>query len=471
MADLQTEAELVLSGGAGGRSNSARAGYLPVPLSCVPSAAFRDIPVYLRCAEDAAEAVRSGFMLYRGGDVAFAPEDRQRLLDSGRRFVYIRIADQDHFRTQSEDSILTTVQDPTRAISERSAIVYETSIELVNELLSEPGALVQSTRLQNVSRSVATLVLSDSRAFSHLFAAAHHDFYTATHMVNVATWMVPLGYALGIREPDELEQMCQAGLLHDVGKVFVPEELLNKRERLTAEDWGLIKRHPALGAAHLASFEKVAAWVLTAARQHHERLDGSGYPSGLRGAQIEQVSRICAVVDSFDAMTALRPFKQRTMTVSDAILALKAETPAKYDPTVIEAWIALLSGVDDRDLVVGGGPTAPEDEESNDERRRNKRFHCECPARIHVLRRQPDGSVNEAPGLQVTVHSVSRFGLGLLSPREVHLAERVRVYLHGRNWTGRVVHGQTVRCRAYKDGWFEIGVALFPVDSETFDDL
>ncbi len=408
-------------------------------------------------------------MLYRGTKLAFTPEDRQRLLDVGRRFVYVRITDQERFRTQSEDSILTTVQDPTRALSERSAIVYETSIELVHELLADPDALAQSPRLQNVSRAVALLVLSESRAFSHLFAAAHHDFYTATHMVNVGTWMVPLGYALGHREPDELARMCQAGLLHDLGKVFVPEQLLNKRERLTDDDWATIRRHPALGAAHLAAFDTVDPLAVITAREHHERLDGSGYPEGLRGDEIKTVSRICAVVDSFDAMTALRPFKRRTMSVSDAILALKAETPAKYDPQVVDAWLGLLSAVNDQDIVLrtaaGGSPT----EGAADERRRNKRYRCECPARIHVLRRSLEGGLDEAPGLQVTVHNVSRFGLGLLSPQPLTVGEEVRVYLQGQNWAGRIVHGQTVRCRAYSDGFFEVGVSLFRADADSFD--
>jgi hypothetical protein len=351
-------------------------------------------------------------------------------------------------------------------MSERSAIVYETSIELVNELLSEPDIAAQSKRMQNVSRAVTTLVLSNSNAFSHLFAAAHHDFYTATHMVNVATWMVPLGYALGFQGSDELEGLCLAGLLHDLGKVFIPQEVLNKRGRLTGDEWALIKKHPLLGAAHLASFEEFDPCVMVAIRQHHERLDGSGYPLGLCGEQIEKVSRICAVVDSFDAMTALRPFKQKTMSVSDAILTLKAETPGKYDPLVVDAWLGLLNAVDDQDLGLCEGSGAKDGEEGGAERRRNKRFHCECPARVHVLRPSVDGVPREAPGAQVTVHSVSRFGLGLLSPSKLGLDESVRVYLHSRELAGRIVHGKTVRCRAYGDGWYEIGIALFPPDAE-----
>lgn len=460
--------EFSISGGAGLSHNSARSGYLPVALRCVPSQAFRDIAVYLRTqAGDADDARDAGFSLYRAATVEFTEADRERLLDSNRRFVYIRISDQTRFREQTERCITTTAADPVQAVSERSEIIYETSVELVNELLTDPDLNKHAPRLQDMSKAITTLVLSDSRAFSHLFAAAHHDFYTATHMVNVATWMVPLAYALGHRDPVELGRICQAGLLHDLGKVFVPEPVLNKQGRLSSDDWTTIRKHPVLGGAHLRSFESADELVVTVAREHHERLDGSGYPRGLRGEQIHRVSRICAVVDSFDAMTALRPFKQTTMSVTDAILTLKAETPGKYDPKVMDAWLVLLNKVNDSELA----PAADVDEAGTkpEDRRRNKRFNCQCPARIHVLHEVKGGGWHEAPGVQVTMHSVSRFGLGLLSPMVLRAGEHVRIYLMGRGWAGKFVHGQTVRCRAYSDGWFEVGVELYSPDEEELE--
>jgi len=464
--EVDQDREVVLSGGFGAMQNSARAGYLPIPLRYAPSSALANIAVYLRKEGDSADECDSdAFMLYRAADVPFTPEDRQRLLDSHRRFIYIRIADQARFREQSEQSVATAIDDPSRSIADKSALVYETSVELINELLSEPDLAAYSMRLENMSRSVATLVLSDSRAFSHLFAASHHDFYTATHMVNVATWMVPLSYALGYQAPDELAIACQAGLLHDIGKIFVPEGILNKRDKLSDADWEQIKQHPAFGWAHLGSFENVHPTVRLVVKQHHERLDGSGYPNGLRGAQIHRISRICAVVDSFDAITALRPFKERTLSVSDAVMILKSETPAKYDPEVVDAWLKLLSGVDDRDLIPQVGPAAGGAEAAGGkEKRRNKRFRCDCPVRVHVLAKTPEGGWHEEPGIQATMHSVSRFGMGLLSPTEVEPGKFVRIYLHGTNWSGKLVHGQTVRCRTYRDGFFEIGVELIASD-------
>ena len=453
--------DLVLSGGFGTPHCSARSGFLPIPLRSVPVGALRDLDVFLRHRPAGAPGPEyESFLLRWSADTPLTTEDHAQLVRNGVQFVYIRIADHARFRREVEDSLVQTVADPTKKVSEKSAIVYETAIELVNELLSEPDLYSCSTRLKNVTRAVATLVLNDSRAFSQLFAASHHDFYTATHMVNVATWMVPLACSLGYHNQDDLTDICQAGLLHDVGKIFVPEKILDKRGPLTPEDWEVVKQHPRLGWKHLESCEQIQPVVLEVGLQHHERLDGSGYPDGLKGEQIHPVSRICAVIDSFDAMTALRPFKKKALSVSDAILALKAGAPTKYDARIVDAWVALLAAVDDRDMLPQGLPRQQSEAGEGEDLRRNKRYGCECAARVHVLKSGPDGRLREERGMMVNMHSVSRSGLGFLSSSDIALGQRVRVYMLTPSCTGKFVTGLTVRCRGYRDGWYEVGVEL-----------
>ncbi len=456
--DMATEQELVRSGGAGSLQHPVRSGLLPVPLGRVPHTALQGIAIYLRnWNSGSAEGDASGFALYRAPEVPFTAEDRQRLLDSGRRFVYIRIADQATYRNQVEKAVMEAVEDPKLAVAEKCSIVYETSIELVNELLADPDLIANSGRVETLSRSISTLVLNDPQAFAHLVAASHHDFYTATHMVNVATWMVPLAHALGYRDSEQLVRICQAGLLHDIGKVFVPEQVLNARGKLSPEQWQVIRQHPATGSAHLRTYAQIPELVVEVCRQHHERPDGSGYPDGLVGEQIGPVSRICAVVDCFDAMTGIRPFKRSALTISDAILELQAGTPHWYDREVVGTWVRLLRGVPDQVVQAG---LVKEPQAAGRERRQNKRYKCDCPARINPLTRTSEGGLHEEAGIQVTIHSLSRFGLGVLSPTPIEVARPVRVYPLRKSWVGRFVHGHVVRCRSYRDGWFEMGIEL-----------
>ncbi|HYE02671.1 MAG TPA: HD domain-containing phosphohydrolase [Phycisphaerales bacterium] len=452
-SDPVTSQQLHLSGGFGRAANSARSGYLPIPLTRVPIAALKNLPLYVRVRHTPDD--KAAFRLYRAPEITFTDSDRQRLIAGGTQFLYIQMADQSRFRQQTVECLTDLASDPSTAVAARSAIIYKTSIELVNELLAEPDLAAKAPRLEVVSKSITALVINDQNAFSHLFAASHHDFYTATHMVNVATWMTTLAYAMGRRSTDELNLICQAGLLHDIGKLYIPEDLLNKKGKLEDREWAVIREHPVRGCEHLAKFEGIDPLTFTVTRQHHERMDGTGYPDGLKGDQIHPVSRICAVVDSFDAMTAFRPFKTRTFTVEQAMEVLESETPAKYDPEVFAAWKALLeSAPPEADVspsaeapAAGGGA----------ERRQFQRYPLHTPARVHPLA-AGSGRWNEMPAIQAVTHSISRAGLGFLSPSPIQIGEFVRLYLS--TPADKNFMGQIVRSRSYRDGWFEVGLCF-----------
>ena len=489
-------ADVILSGGHGVSANSARAGYLPICLARAPREVFEGIPVYLRTSSGEMSGEAPGdvkgaggelFRLYCAAHVHFSDAHRARLVAHGLKFVYIPMAFQDRFRQQTESQLLETVDDPSVAISVKSEIVYETSVELMNELLAEPNLAMTSPRLEKVSRAVTTLVLNDPTAFSHLFTASHHDFYTATHMVNVATWMVPLAYALGHHDVDELSHICQAGMLHDIGKTYIPPELLNKPGKLTDEDWAILRRHPEMGCTHLEQYERIHPLILTVTRQHHERMDGSGYPDRITGDQMHPISKICAVVDSFDAMTAFRPFKSKTLSVDEALNILIKETPSKYDPAVMDAWIGMLrSGKvikpGSTAAVVSPSPkvavpvpgpavatpapqtAAPVDSVADGRnQRRFERFAIHCPGRVHVLSASPEGS-RERLGIPIIAHNVSQSGAGILSQTPVNLGDQVRLYLNGAGTLKKTKDGMTVRCRSYRDGWYEVGIHFAAAD-------
>lgn len=458
-----SEREHVASGGFSQSGISVRAGFIPVPLERIPADAFEGLELYLRISGETAS--KETFTLFRAADVAFADLDRDRLLRSGVTLVYIRMNDQARFREQCEACVDQVAADPRIAIDQKSSIVYEIGVELINELLGDPNLASLSPRLSRVSRAITTMVMNDPSSFSHLFAASQHDFYTSTHMVNVAAFMVPLAYELGYRSSEDLTRVCEAGLLHDIGKVYVPEVVLNKPGRLSDEDWWLIQRHPELAYEHLREYDGISEVVLRVAREHHERLDGSGYPHGLRGDDMHPMSKICAIVDAFDAMTALRPFKKRALSVGEAIKILKQEARAKVDSEVLEAWIGLLDrAVADRpDVIQASGDAKPVN------RRRHQRFRFNCPARLHVVD-SADDHWHERAAIQVVAHSISRSGLGVLSRTPLRIGDLAHVYLHARSWNRDFLEAHVLRCRRFNDGWYEIGMELTgvaPLRSDT----
>ncbi|MFG0330443.1 MAG: HD domain-containing phosphohydrolase [Phycisphaerales bacterium] len=437
--------ESALSGASSRLSSSARSGYIPIPLERSPAGAFDQISIYLRGSE--------GFALYRGSTYRFNEADRKRLISRNVHFVYIHIDDQQRLRRNIENNLAAIARDPAIAVSERSAILYETSVQLIDELLAEADLDGAIPRIRRVSHAVTTLVMNEPAAFSHLFAASNHDFYTATHMVNVSTWMVALAYAMGHRDADELAHICEAGLLHDIGKMFIPEEVLNKKETLTPSEWAQIKGHAAKGREHLEGFAGMNEIVLEVTHHHHERLDGSGYPDGLRGDEIPPITRIAAVVDSFDAMTAIRPFKANVMSVDDAIKTLQRETPSKYDPDVVQAWLGLIRRVEAPKIEA---PEVSMNDSDSDNRRAFERFAYQCPARVYRV--GDNGEAVKGPAIPATTHNISRSGLGFLSQYRIELDEEIRIHLMVPNGDERVLQGLTVRSRPYTDGWYDVGV-------------
>lgn len=439
-------------------------GFFAVPLRYVPASAFRGLPVFLRNDEaDGTARAADLFTLYRTADVPFTPEERRRLLGSVRH-VYLRSSDQLRFQQQSAQALVEQIKDPNQTTQQKATLVYDAALNATHELLEDPDVNAHTLRLQGVARGVATLVLSDAQAYQYLLAVSGHDLYTATHMTNVGTWIVALAYAMGHRDLDELVAICQAGLLHDLGKLFVPAEVLNKPGRLTREEWDLIRRHPVLGWEHVRDCEALPTLVKDVCRQHHERLDGTGYPDRLKMEYIHPVSRMCAIIDSFDAMTSIRPFRDTAKSVSEAILELKAGTPTKYDAGAVEAWVRLLGCVEDRLLIADTATSEALSRLGMRDRRRYKRFNCDCVASVHVLRPDDNGAWQQAAGFKARVRDLSRNSLGLISGAALQPGDRVRILIQrsSAEGTAKRVEGRVTRCSSLDDGQHEIGVELFP---------
>lgn len=140
-----------------------------------------------------------------------------------------------------------------------------------------------------------------------IFLFEHTEKYSADHSKHVATIAYIIGRKLGFKGKD-LKDLKVAALLHDIGKISIPREILNKKEKLTDEEFELIKEHPRLSDNILKSFEELSH-LRPYIKYHHEKLDGSGYPSGLKGKDIPIQSRIIAIADIFEALTGERPYR------------------------------------------------------------------------------------------------------------------------------------------------------------------
>lgn len=164
------------------------------------------------------------------------------------------------------------------------------------------------------------------------------DLGTGVHSTRLAEWAIRVAEEMGIEESG-LHDIEVAALLHDVGKVGVPDSILNKPGRLDDDEMELMKKHPEYGWAVLRilpGLESASLYIL----HHHERFDGKGYPGGLAGSEIPIGARIVCVIDAFDAMVSSRPYR-RGLPLEEAIRRLNESSGTQFDPDVVRAFIPL----------------------------------------------------------------------------------------------------------------------------------
>lgn len=165
------------------------------------------------------------------------------------------------------------------------------------------------------------------------------DSYTFEHSCHVSDYAVLLAKKIGL-EPNDIEIAKEAGLLHDIGKIGIPESILKKQGRLNDEEYEIMKKH-VTNSIEMIHFLPNMNYVIPAVLSHHERYDGKGYPRGLKGEDIPLLGRILAVCDSFDAMTTKRTYKE-AMSIDYAIGELERNKGTQFDPKLAEAFIELL---------------------------------------------------------------------------------------------------------------------------------
>jgi HD-GYP domain-containing protein (c-di-GMP phosphodiesterase class II) len=185
------------------------------------------------------------------------------------------------------------------------------------------------------------------------------DSYTSFHSQNVAYYSREIGKAMNLSKKD-CDHLYLGGLLHDFGKIGIPEKILNKPSKLTDEEYEQIKLHPQMGyemLKHIAYFR--GNCILEMVLHHHERYDGKGYPHGLKGENISLVARIMAVADAFDAMTSKRIYRDMK-DLEFAIDQLEKGKQIQFDPEIVEVFLQLI--ISNKIIIRGMGSNGVEND-------------------------------------------------------------------------------------------------------------
>src|SRR6201981_1306371 len=197
----------------------------------------------------------------------------------------------------------------------------------------------ESLRIKQLEEQASALRSSVICAFNQLLDLK--DLNTGVHSTRLAEWGMRVGQELGL-EGAALQNLEVAALLHDIGKVGIPDAILKKPGKLDDNEYALMKKHPEYGWAvlrMLPGFEHAALDIL----HHHESFDGKGYPAGLKDTEIPVVSRIVSVIDAFDAMVSSRPYR-KGLPFEEAVRRLNGASGTQFDPVVVRSFLSFAAG-------------------------------------------------------------------------------------------------------------------------------
>jgi HD-GYP domain-containing protein (c-di-GMP phosphodiesterase class II) len=305
-----------------------------IPLAALFSDAILNCQLYLK--------MPSGrFVKYRHPGFPFNAEVRRRLREYRHTHIYVRDDSGSAVNDYLEENMNQVLVDARIEAPKKAEVLYATTTHLIRDLLSRPESSDELRRSQRLVTTTAELLLSGSEMLGSVIDVISIDYFVYTHSVNVMTYSLALAKRMGVKEGDEMLELGHAALLHDLGKARIDPRIVQKRGPLTPEEFEQMKLHPALGYKALNAHGILAEAVPNAVLNHHEKLNGTGYPAGLTSPDIGLNVRIIACADVYDALTTRRSYKP-ALPPFDALAIMKKDMHAQFDPDVFQTFVLLM---------------------------------------------------------------------------------------------------------------------------------
>ncbi len=311
------------------------AGYATVDLSLLQVDTVVDFDIYIWPTSSPLP------VLYRSKDLPFLHETRARLAETDNPQILVKHDQSGVLSRYIEKNLDRIISSPTLPTKAKARILYQSSLRLVQDILDRPDAPENFRRSEDVVRNTIGYILHGKDAFHQLMSLTSYDYYTYTHSVNVCTIGLALAEQVGLRSQTELMDFGVGAIFHDVGKTRISPAILRKRGPLTESEWQEMKKHPEIGISLLdpdAPFSEDSTAVIL---EHHERIDGTGYPKGKRNGQIHQFAKVAAIADCFDALTSRRTYKDAVASYP-ALKVMKEGIGTHFEPEYFRVFVHLL---------------------------------------------------------------------------------------------------------------------------------
>lgn len=279
------------------------------------------------------------YILFKSKGGVWAKEDLQKLDSTGVKELFARFKSHKDHHEFLHGKLRTIISHPTIPTERKAKVLYETSAPILSTVYSTPNSGELMVSASNLVKSCIQY-LNDRGSLPELFKLSGESLTEHTHALHTAAYAVALGKKVGVRDQTQVYALGLGALLHDIGKSKIDQKILNKEGELNDDEWQLMRQHPEHGEQILYHRDIVPVLSRKVVLEHHERVNGKGYPKGLKG--IHQFSKIVGIADCFNTLTSPRPYA-KAMTPFDALRFMVQTMKYEFDPVILENFIDMLS--------------------------------------------------------------------------------------------------------------------------------
>ena len=212
------------------------------------------------------------------------------------------------------------------------------AVKSMKDIYNNPGDVARTVSMvEHLAKSIIFEISNNKNIMVNMIDIKAFDDHMYSHSVNVAVLASVIGIALNL-DMKKIEKLTASALLHDIGKVFISKDILNKENSMTEEEIALIKSHPEKGYRYIKQYYNISVTTYVGILQHHERFDGKGYPDGKKQDEISKFARIICICDSYDNLVTEKP-NQKAYLPSDAIEYIMANNGQIFDPKLVKTFL------------------------------------------------------------------------------------------------------------------------------------
>lgn len=317
--------------------------FVPISLESIEPVIFPDVALYIKTG--------GNYVLYKSNGRDFSYHDHDRLSKSGVEFVFVSKDDMDVITSHMEASAERLLKSILLNSKAKGKMIYQTSINFVNDIFNNPE---KSTDLDRTKRLIENLMLYISNypdAISSLETVMTHNYHTFVHSLQVASLTLLIHSEAYSLSRDEMLDVGTGAILHDFGKIFVPQEILNKSGKLSDAEIEVLKRHPEEGYVYLRDKGVLSPVALMIVRLHHERCNGSGYPLGLESRDIPRSAQITGIADVYCTLTTDN-HGNKTMPPHIAVQLMRNQMKGLFSPNLLDTLEKLVCTEDVQQFIL-----------------------------------------------------------------------------------------------------------------------